>query len=104
MLVVALGTGAAGSASAAEGREAVACTWGHVCLRPLLGGRTVMVPAGQQVRFGPALRVTEVTNASTTSYCVGGDFGSPLGPGQTQTYDHSVSLLTPVPPNSFRAT
>jgi hypothetical protein len=96
VLAVAFGTGMSGAASAAAGDEAVvSCLRGYVCLQPVLGAQPVLVKEGDRATYSPALRVTAVTNATNTPYCVGGTLSYPLGPGQTQTYDHGVSHVSP---------
>ncbi|MFE7762667.1 hypothetical protein [Streptomyces sp. NPDC057438] len=97
VLAVALGTGTSGAAAASgAGEEAVvSCLRGYVCLQPLLGSQPVMVREGDRAAYSPALRVTAVVNATNTPYCVGGSLSYPLGPGQTQDYDHAVSRVSP---------
>ncbi|MEV0217882.1 hypothetical protein [Streptomyces sp. NPDC050704] len=97
VLAVALGTGAVGSAAAAEaGAEAVACPKGYVCLLPQFGsGQPVLVKEGDTAKFSPALTVTEVTNATSVAYCVGGNLNYPLGPGRTQTGVSQVNTVEP---------
>ncbi|MGW1668843.1 hypothetical protein [Streptomyces sp. NPDC002324] len=99
VLAVAFGTGMSGATAAdasAAGEEAVvSCLRGYVCLQPLLGAQPVMVREGDRATYSPALRVTAVVNATDTPYCVGGTLSYPLGPGQTQSYDHGVNQLSP---------
>ncbi|MFD9039279.1 MULTISPECIES: hypothetical protein [Streptomyces] len=97
VLAVAFGTGMSGAtAASAAGDEAVVpCLRGYVCLQPLLGAQPVMVREGDRATYSPALRVTAVVNATNTPYCVGGTLSYPLGPGQTQSYDHGVNQLSP---------
>lgn len=91
----------AASATAAEDEAAVLCPVGYVCLQPLLGSQPVLVKEGDRATYSPALQVTEVTNNTNTGYCIGGSLSYPLGPRQTQTWDHGVNFVTPAPGSSF---
>ncbi|MGW0819814.1 hypothetical protein [Streptomyces sp. NPDC002845] len=94
-VAAAVGTGAVGSASAAE-KAVVPCEKGYVCLVPLYGtGWPVLVPEGKSADFDPALRISEITNNTSITYCVGGDLHYPLGSGQTRTGVQQVTGLDP---------
>ncbi|WP_371577539.1 hypothetical protein [Streptomyces sp. NBC_01314] len=97
VLAVALGTGWSGAASAgaAEDEAVVSCLHGYVCLQPLFGAQPVLVKEGDRATYSPALRVSAVVNATNTAYCIGGSLSYPLGPGQTQTWDHGVNYVSP---------
>lgn len=92
-----LGTGAAGTATAAGEETAVFCPIGYMCLQPLFGSQPVLVRQGDRATFSPALRVTEVTNSTSVTYCVTGGLNYALPAGGTQTWDSTVNSVAPMP-------
>jgi hypothetical protein len=74
---------------------------GQVCLAEP-SGVLVLVPAGKGQTFSPALPVVDMTNGTTTAYCVAATpVNFILSAGHEVTRSMSVIGVSPAPPGTF---
>ncbi|MEU2249353.1 hypothetical protein [Streptomyces sp. NPDC019224] len=95
--LTAFGTGAASAADASA--SSIAChVDGYVCMTVNdVYQPTVWVAGGDSYTFLRASEVTSISNDTSVTYCVGGEFNFSVAPGQSIEVPRTVTALEPSP-------